>query len=77
MWVQALGWLALLLPTHQVAKHGSGNWNAWVARLLDIWQVVAPCEWFNNQILGFLARLAKHDRHGEPATSHHACSHHP
>lgn len=36
--LQALGWLALLLPTHE-ALRGEGAWGAWAPRWLQLWQV--------------------------------------
>lgn len=64
--MQAMGWIVLFTPHHQLAQAPvHGDWNDRVAKVLQIWEAVSPCEWFNNQALGWLARLAKHDRQGE------------
>ena len=34
--LQAAGWLAVLLPTQQV-KQGGAHWNAWLADWMAIW----------------------------------------
>lgn len=38
---QALGWLALLLPTHE-ALRGQGAWGRWAPRWLQLWQASRP-----------------------------------
>ena len=38
---QALGWLALLLPTHE-ALRGEGDWGRWAPRWLQLWQASRP-----------------------------------
>lgn len=35
--LQALGWLALLLPTHE-ALRGQGAWAEWAPQWLSLWQ---------------------------------------
>ena len=71
---QAMGWLALFLPTNQAAREpGALNWNACVGTILEVWEVVAPCDWFHMQALGLLTRLAKHDKLGAPDLSLSLC----
>lgn len=51
--LQALGWVALLLPTHE-ALRGQGAWGAWAPRWLELWQVrLAILLRFNNCNLQF------------------------
>ncbi|KAK9792661.1 hypothetical protein WJX73_001340 [Symbiochloris irregularis] len=63
--LEALGWLVLFLPTCQATiDPKAGAWDAWLGTILDTWQAVAPCDFFQHQALGFVARLAKHDCYG-------------
>ena len=71
---EALGWLAMLLPTHSAAKgmndndtstgYSKNTWAEWAQEWADIWERVAhghvwDCLWYS-----LFARLAKHDIHG-------------
>jgi hypothetical protein len=64
--LQALGWLSLLLPTHE-ALRGRGAWGSWAPRWLALWQQLDHCRYWDTLWLGLFARLAKHDLHGAPA----------
>jgi hypothetical protein len=61
--LQALGWLSLLLPTHE-ALRGRGAWGSWAPRWLALWQQLDHCRYWDTLWLGLFARLAKHDLHG-------------
>ena len=60
---EALGWLAMLLPTHEAAKL-EGDWGAWAKEWVEIWQSTAHCRFWDCLWLSLFARLGKHDIRG-------------
>ncbi|KAK9818405.1 hypothetical protein WJX72_012161 [[Myrmecia] bisecta] len=60
---EALGWLALFMPTHAAARL-DGNWSLWLGQWLDLWQSVAHSSYWNLLWMKLVARLAKHDTAG-------------
>jgi hypothetical protein len=72
--LQALGWLALLMPLQQVREcrsaHGAEAWNARVTEWMALWGSVAHNGFWTALWLGLIARLARADTTGV----WHACS---
>lgn len=60
---QALGFLALLMPTHAVAL-GEGDWAAWLPAWLELKDRIAHCRWWDTTWMDLFSRVAKHDKHG-------------
>jgi hypothetical protein len=60
---EALGWLAMLLPTH-AALAGDGDWGAWAAEWMVLWGGRAHCQYWQSLWFALVARLAKHDLAG-------------
>ena len=58
--VQALGWVAMLLPTHS-ALRGEGPWRAWAPRWLQHWEGLDHCRYWDCLWYNLFSRLAKHD----------------
>ncbi len=65
-WVQALGFLNLLMPTHAVAMR-EGDWAAWLPTWLGLQDAVAHCRWWDATWMDLVSRVAKHDKHGMAA----------
>lgn len=57
---EALGWLALLLPT-QEALRGQGAWGDWAPAWLHLWQQLDHCRYWDCLWYSLFSRLAKHD----------------
>ncbi|KAI3424360.1 hypothetical protein D9Q98_009913 [Chlorella vulgaris] len=60
---EALGWLAMLLPTHE-AMRTEGGWREWAPRWLHLWQQLDHCRYWDSLWFALFSRLAKHDVHG-------------
>ena len=58
--VQALGWVAMLLPTH-AALRGGGPWGTWAPRWLQHWEGLDHCRYWDSLWYNLFSRLAKHD----------------
>jgi hypothetical protein len=61
--MQAVGWLNLLMPTHQ-AGNLDGDWDSWVPVWLDLWDSVTNIQSWDTLFLELFARLAKRDTRG-------------
>ncbi|KAL4431419.1 hypothetical protein ABPG75_006675 [Micractinium tetrahymenae] len=60
---EAMGWLALLLPTHE-ALRGEGGWAEWAPQWLELWQQLDHCRYWDSLWYNLFSRLAKHDVQG-------------
>ena len=61
--MQALGWLAMFMPTHQAATR-DGDWQRWAGEWLDLWDAIPHTQLWGALWMGLFARLAKHDTAG-------------
>ena len=61
--LQALGWLALFLPTHGL-RRGEGGWNETVADWMLLWESDAHNSFWSGQWMLMIAQIAKHDTQG-------------
>ena len=61
---QALGWLAMLMPTQEATRR-EGDWGAWAPAWVALWPRVAHSSHYWSALwYALFARLAKHDVHG-------------
>ena len=61
--MQALGWLSLFLPTHELSR-GEQGWNDRIADWLVLWESDAHNRFWRGQWLQLFAQVAKHDTQG-------------
>ena len=64
--MQAAGWLAVLLPTSQVAQ-GRADWNVWLHDWMAVWAAQPNDNFLGMCMMGLLSRLARFDTQCEPA----------
>ena len=60
---QALGWLALFLPTHGLSK-GEEGWNERISDWMLLWESDAHNKFWRGQWMLMFAQVAKHDTQG-------------
>ena len=66
--LQALGWLALFLPTHGLGR-GEGGWNEMIADWIVLWESDAHNKFWSGQWMLLFAQIAKHDTQGVHTTN--------
>lgn len=60
---QAMGWLALFLPTHGLLK-GEGGWNDRIGEWMTLWESDAHNNFWRGHWMLLFGQVAKHDIHG-------------